>query len=225
MTPASSPDGMKGTGVPERSRATRDADPRHTAVEVQLASDPPGDAALGPRRSVRRGVGAREREDLVLRAFDEHQHELMSFSYGITRDVGAAEDLVQETFLRLVAELGKGPAPENLRAWLYRVCGNLAVSRARRRAVADRLAHLLPIGQNAPSPELGTLRDEQTATLHQALMRIAPDGRTALVLAANGFSGREIARALGRSETATRTLMFRARERLRDQLGHEEHER
>ena len=34
-------------------------------------------------------------------------------------------------------------------------------------------------------------------------------------MAAQGFSGREIAEVLGRSETSTRTLMFRARERLR----------
>ena len=48
-----------------------------------------------------------------------------------------------------------------------------------------------------------------------ALAILPDDARTAVVMAAQGFSGREIAEALGRTETSTRTMMFRARERLR----------
>lgn len=49
--------------------------------------------------------------------------------------------------------------------------------------------------------------------------RAAADARTALLLAAHGFSGREVAEALGRTELATRSLICRARLRLREHLG------
>ena len=55
--------------------------------------------------------------------------------------------------------------------------------------------------------------------VQDGLARLAPDARVALVMAAHGFSGREIATSLGRTETATRTLMFRAREQMRGFLA------
>jgi len=47
---------------------------------------------------------------------------------------------------------------------------------------------------------------------------VPKDARTCLLMAANGFSGREIADAIGRSELATRALICRARIRLRESL-------
>ena len=73
-------------------------------------------------------------------------------------------------------------------------------------------AHRRPIEVAA---EVEVLRRDTGEALVAALGILTDDARTALVMAANGYSGREIADALGRTETATRTLMFRARERLR----------
>jgi len=53
---------------------------------------------------------------------------------------------------------------------------------------------------------------------HERARELAPDARVALLLAAQGFSGREIAETIGRSEIATRTLMCRARLDLRRRL-------
>ena len=58
-------------------------------------------------------------------------------------------------------------------------------------------------------------RSERDAELHAALAHLAPDRRAALLLAARGFSGYEVAGLLGRSEGATRTLLCRARLELR----------
>ena len=56
------------------------------------------------------------------------------------------------------------------------------------------------------------------AGVRRTLDAMSPDSRTALLLAANGFSGREIAHALGRTELATRALLCRARTHLRETL-------
>ena len=55
--------------------------------------------------------------------------------------------------------------------------------------------------------------------LLDALAALPADGRIALVMAAHGSTGQEIAAALGKSETATRTALYRARIRLREQLS------
>jgi RNA polymerase sigma-70 factor (ECF subfamily) len=158
---------------------------------------------------------------LVLQAFEDYQQQLTSFAYAMTRDRDVADDLVQESFLRLVKELNAGRAPENVGAWLYRVCSNLAMSRGRRINVAQRFLRVQRKGNDEPPAELEILRREENATLLEGLATLPADARSALLMAAHGFSGREIAESLGRTEVATRTMMFRAREKLRIYLVRE----
>jgi RNA polymerase sigma-70 factor (ECF subfamily) len=155
------------------------------------------------------------RTDFVMAAYDENQRRLTSFAYALTRDADAADDLVQETFLRLVKDHAAGREPENVTAWLYRVCSNLATSRGRRGVVARKFLERRPAEETEVAAEIEILRHELSETLLAALTILPDDQRSALVMAAQGFSGREIADALGRTETSTRTMMFRARERLR----------
>ena len=65
------------------------------------------------------------------------------------------------------------------------------------------------------SPEAGVLSRERASTLDAALATLSADARSALLLSAQGFSGEEIATAIGRSHAATRTLLSRARVRVR----------
>ena len=153
--------------------------------------------------------------DVALAAFDEHQRALTSFAYALTRDREAADDLVQEAFVRLINELQKGRRPENIQAWLFRVCSNLVISGARRRNVAQRFISQITPRDTEIDAEYEILRRELSGALLEGLARLSVDARVALVMAAHGFSGREIATSLGRTETSTRTMMFRAREQMR----------
>ena len=173
-----------------------------------------------PVRPVERATPASASADFVIRAFEEHRLQLSSFAYGLARDRDVAEDLVQESFLRLVRELDAGRTPDNVKAWLFRVCSNLAVSRGRRINVAQRFLRVARI-HDEPAADIEILRREANASLLAALGTLPTDARAALLMAAQGFSGREIAEAIGRSETATRTMMFRAREKVRIYLVRE----
>lgn len=155
------------------------------------------------------------RADFVMAAYDENQRRLSTFAYALTRDADAADDLVQETFLRLVKEHAAGRKPDNVTAWLYRVCANLATSRGRRGVVARRFLERRPVEEVEVAAEVEMLRHEMSEALVAALGILTEEARTAVVMAAQGFSGREIADTLGRSEISTRAMMFRARERLR----------
>jgi len=127
------------------------------------------------------------------------------------------DDLVQEAFLRLLTEVAAGRQPVHLRAWLFRVGTNLAASRGRREGVATRRAHELLRREVASSPEDELLDREEARDVHGRLAALPPSARRALLLAAHGYTGAEIAAYIGRTPLATRSLICRARGRLRDE--------
>jgi RNA polymerase sigma-70 factor (ECF subfamily) len=167
-------------------------------------------------------AGIRRPDDVaafVLAVYDAHHRELANFVRGVERDRDAADDIVSETFVRLIEEIRRGRRPEQPRAWLHRVAANLAIDRGRRRTVVTRVLGRLVDRRTEPPPDDDFLRAETRREVRAALASLPVDARTALLLAAHGFSGREIAEALGRSELATRSLICRGRLRLREQLG------
>ena len=179
-------------------------EPRDPLIDGQA------EAVLQPVRSARAST-----DGALAIIYAERRTELFGFLVGMTRDREAAEELLQDTFVRLIRETRAGRPPSDVRPWLYRVAANAAISRGRRGRVALRaLPRLFERPEVAP-PEGEILRREQHAALRATLANLAPDGRAALLLAAQGFDGREIAAAIGRSEGATRTLLCRSRVRLR----------
>jgi RNA polymerase sigma-70 factor (ECF subfamily) len=159
--------------------------------------------------------------DFVSNAFDSFERPLYAFALGITRSGSAAEDLVQESFLRLIREVQAGRTPDNLRAWLYRVCMNLATSRGRRATVATRYLPFLAARGVGETPEARHLRLELGAELTAALAELSADERTGLLLSAGGFHGPEIAEIIGRSHGATRTMLTRARLKVQARMSAE----
>jgi RNA polymerase sigma-70 factor, ECF subfamily len=154
-------------------------------------------------------------------AYEQLSGEINGFLIRTVRDPEAAADLLAETFTRLFVEEQHGRWPDQPRAWLYRVASNLAMSRGRHLQVVERTNRVLR-GQYAEprdaSPDVEILRRERRGELDRALGRLSIDARTALLLAAQGFDGRAVSRAIGRSEVATRTLLSRSRLRLRSLL-------
>jgi RNA polymerase sigma-70 factor (ECF subfamily) len=174
---------------------------------------PAGSAAPAPR--VPAGDLAR---DLASTMFELHRDELHRAAYRVCRDPETAEDLVQEALLRLMLEIDTKGAPENMRAWLHRVINNLAISLGRHTTVGRKYAGALVRHDEPATPEAIVLQFEARAALASALQTLPDGARTALVLAASGYAGAEIAAVIGRSDCATRTMMSRARLKLRDQL-------
>lgn len=157
-------------------------------------------------------------EAIINAAYASHAGPLLGRLTRITRDPFAAEDLVQEAFVRLVVEVRAGRVPDDPGAWLYRVGHNLAMSRGRRMSVADRRQGELPIPADAPSPEALAVQSERNMWLCDAVAGLGATDRRAIILSAYGVGGPEIARSIGRSDAATRTLLCRARTKIRGRL-------
>jgi len=155
----------------------------------------------------------------VLAIYDAHHRDIATFARAIERDPQTAEDVVSETFVRLVEEVRHGRTPAQPRAWLHRVAANLVVDHGRRRQSFQRFAGRLLDRGTAEPADTRILGSETHRELRAALATLPAEARVALMLAAHGFTGREVADALGRTELATRSLMWRARASLRERLG------
>jgi RNA polymerase sigma-70 factor (ECF subfamily) len=154
-------------------------------------------------------------------AYERHATEIHGFLVRTVRDGDVAADLLADAFTKLLVEERAGRWPDQPRAWLYRVASNLAMSRGRRLQVGARVDRVLQArfrDRLSDSPDIEVLKRERQGDLDRALALLGSDARVALLLAAHGFDGATIAVTIGRTEAATRTLMCRARLRMRDEL-------
>jgi len=180
---------------------------------VQIPADVAAPAPADP------AAPARDDRSLA-EAYESYAPELRRYATARLRDAAAAEDIVQEAFVRFAIEVGAQRAPRDQRAWLYRVVLNLIISGSRRAEVARRRSSRLSIDDvERLSPEVACLATERQRVLATALQAAGVAGQTSLRLAAEGYTGREIAQVLGRSEGATRTLICRARSQVRRELA------
>lgn len=151
----------------------------------------------------------------ITAAYEAHSSSIYGLALRSTRDPELAADVTQEAFLRLLTEAQHGRMPTNVGGWLYRTSANLIVSRARRASVARQFAPRLVERDLPDGPDAIALGNEQHRELDAAMATLSVDDRVALLMAAQGATGDEIATHLGRSHAATRTHLTRARGHLR----------
>ncbi len=191
---------------------------RLRVVESDVVVDATETQATG---AVTRRTAPVARDALTTDAYERYAAEINGFLARFVRDPEAAADLVADTFSRLLVEERAGRWPAQPRAWLFRVASNLATSRGRHLQVVQRVDRVLfarERGRTSDTPEDEILRRERNGDLDRALATLTPEARMGLLLAGQGFDGATIAMVVGRSEAATRTMMCRARMRLRDLL-------
>ena len=149
-------------------------------------------------------------------AWEAHAAPLLHHLLGLTRDRELAEDLVQETFLRLVREELAGRSPDHTRGWLYRVAGNLLMSHGRHVQVARREMARLALAANpvTGSSEAEVGARETLCAVMAGISTLSSIERRAITLAAAECSNAEMARAMGVSREAARARLCRARAHL-----------
>jgi RNA polymerase sigma-70 factor (ECF subfamily) len=155
----------------------------------------------------------------TLRLFQEHGAALFRFCRGVLRHTGDSEDVVQETFLKLIHHLKHGGDRRNLKSWLFTVAANACRDRTRWRLrwlpwTAERDHRAVdPID---PPGEV-RLKPDATERARAAFRRLAHRDRLLLSLRAQGLSYKDIAVASGIREQSVGRLLARALDRWRKQ--------
>ncbi|HEY4359118.1 MAG TPA: sigma-70 family RNA polymerase sigma factor [Acidobacteriaceae bacterium] len=145
-------------------------------------------------------------------------------AFSVVRHAAEAEDVVQETFVRVLEHRAKLPQLENLRAWLVRIALNLALDRVRRMRPVP-MDEVIAETAASPAPGVATqvMSAVELARVLNAMERLPKAERMVLVLTAfEQLSAAEIAGIVGRSQSSVRALLFRARERLKQRLSMQE---
>jgi RNA polymerase sigma-70 factor (ECF subfamily) len=150
---------------------------------------------------------------------------LLRYLARMVRDLGTAEDLVQEVFLRVHRARERYAPDARFSTWLYRIATNLALNelrRPRRRAphLASDAEGTPPLAAEGGAPEdlLDARRRGRAAV--RALAALPERQRAALCLAAvEGLSYAEVAEALEVTEPAVKSLVHRARAALAAELA------
>ncbi|HEV2133065.1 MAG TPA: sigma-70 family RNA polymerase sigma factor [Terracidiphilus sp.] len=196
----------------------------NAGVGARVEVDPESDAALMLR------LAAGEEACFTILA-EKYHRPMIHFLFRMVRNQAVAEELAQEVFLRVYRSRESYRAEAKFTTWLYRIATNLAVNYARdtRRERGAQTVYL-----DAPDEETGTTPDvaDERPNVEQRLMRrermaairaqvmALPERQQAAVLMHKyqGLDYRQIGEVLKLSESATKSLLFRAYQTLRDKL-------
>ena len=161
----------------------------------------------------------------------KYRRPMVSFMYHMLHNSAAAEDLAQEVFLRVYRSRESYEASAKFTTWLYRIASNLAMNHAR------DTRHERPentVSLDEPNDETGTtvdvpdgslsaeeliVRRERMAAIRKRVQALPERQRSAVIMHKfQQMDYRQIADVLKLSESATKSLLFRAYETLRGQL-------
>jgi len=162
---------------------------------------------------------------------EKYRKPIINFMYRMVHNQAVAEELAQEVFLRVYRSRETYRAEAKFTTWLYRIATNLGVNHARD-TKHERSAQTIYLDQ--PDPETGTtpdvadlhvtveeelVRDERMRAIRKHVMALPERQRTAVLMHKyQGLDYKEIGSVLRLSESATKSLLFRAYQTLREKL-------
>ncbi len=161
----------------------------------------------------------------------KYRKPIINFMFRMVHNQAVAEELAQEVFLRVYRSRQTYRAEARFTTWLYRIATNLGVNHARDTKY-ERAAQNIYLDQ--PDPETGTtpdvadttasveqdlVRDERMRAIRQHVMALPERQRNAVLMHKyQGLDYKQIGEVLKLSESATKSLLFRAYQTLRERL-------
>ena len=162
---------------------------------------------------------------------EKYRKPIINFMYRMVHNQAVAEELAQDVFLRVYRSRQTYRAEAKFTTWLYRIATNLGVNHARD-TKHERAAQNVYLDQ--PDPETGTtpdvaddtatveehlVRDERMRAIRQHVMALPERQRNAVLMHKyQGLDYKQIGEVLKLSESATKSLLFRAYQTLRERL-------
>ena len=162
-----------------------------------------------------------------------YERPLFSLLYRMVRDRALAEDLAQETFIKVLNGIGSYNPQFKFSSWIFKIANNAAIDHLRKRDLdtlsldgsphaatpQEMQATALQLGDRAESPLQELEARELGGAIERAIARLRPEYRACILLRhVEGFSYEEIARTLDLPLGTVKTYIHRARNELRGYL-------
>jgi RNA polymerase sigma factor (sigma-70 family) len=177
---------------------------------------------LSHRQSANRRQNRLVKDKFLFRTFVDSYHELVRHLTLKLRSRSDADDVAQETFLK-ISRMAGDTVVDNPRSYLFRMADNAAIDHLRRQKVRQRLASGEPATEqpaDAPSPEEQVDYRQRLVLLARIVDGLPLRQKQAFVLHKfDGLGHQEIAVELGISRSAVEKLLMKALATCRDRLG------
>ena len=155
--------------------------------------------------------------------YDKYKGQAYRTALAITRDQGAAEDILQECFLRVYAHIDKIDVSRPLSPWIHRIAVNLSYNWVtKRKRWFPSLEEVIEqfVGDHRSSPEHILEREELQHIVQEAIHSLSFAQRVVIILFhLNGFSLEEIAYILDCPVGTVKSRLYYGRQNLRRKLG------
>ena len=161
--------------------------------------------------------------------FRRYRPVIARYAGRLVGDDARAEDIVQEVFLSALRSIGSLDRPSGFKPWLYRIAHNTCVDHMRRTYRGDEVsidANALPASEEirlfrrAPSTHAAVTQREDFKNLREAFGGLPPSQSEVLVMRElEGLSYDQIAARMGITRASVESMLFRARQGLRDEYG------
>lgn len=157
------------------------------------------------------------------RAYNSFYKSIYKFTYSLMGSAEEAEDMTQETFLKLHNVMSEQDELENTKYWLYRVAANACYNQLKRQKLFHKLITLNFTGDAHHAPRQNPIEDEyirgqEQAMVRKALDQLPPKDRVILMLYQDKFSYAQMAEMLNIKATSIGKILSRAREKLVQQI-------
>jgi RNA polymerase sigma-70 factor, ECF subfamily len=146
---------------------------------------------------------------------------LFRIAHSVLRSRTEAEDVVQDVFVRVIEHRRSLPAVRDMRVWLIRIAWNLAIDRRRRirpEQMDESFAQSL-VASCVPADQALHEAQRMNSVLCELEKLPKAERHVLLLSAVEELGTAEMAQVLGKSESAVRALLFRARTRLKERMG------
>jgi len=158
--------------------------------------------------------------DAIVEIIRDYKDGLILYLRSFTDNIYHAEELAEDTFVKLVTNRPRFGNKSSFKTWLYAIGRNVALDQLRKRKKHREVSYdaCAELAEES-SLECTYLREEQKIRLRKALMQLKPEYRQILwLIYFEGFSNKEAADVMKRSTHSVETLVYRARLALKKQL-------
>ena len=152
---------------------------------------------------------------------EEYRAGLQLYLYSVLGDLDAAEDITQDTFLKLFAGKPRFDPKASFKTWLYTIGRNQAFTylKKQKKTVCMPDEDILAIAEDVAYLEEQCIADETKITVHRALNKLKAEYREILWLTYfEGLSNKQSAKVMNKSVHGIETLVSRARKAMEQQL-------